>query len=66
MKHVFKVPDMSCQHCRMRIEKAIAASGKASVWTVDLAQKTVAVESAADKAELATVLANAGYPPAAE
>jgi copper chaperone len=50
MKHVFSVPDMSCNHCRMRIEKALDASGKAKAWTVDLPGKTVAVESDSDVA----------------
>jgi copper chaperone len=64
MKHVFSVPDMSCNHCRMRIEKALDASGKAKTWTVDLPGKTVAVESDSDVAVLAGILSEAGYPPA--
>ncbi len=64
MKHVFSVPDMSCSHCRMRIEKALDASGKAKAWTVDLPGKTVAVESDSDVAIVAGILTEAGYPPA--
>lgn len=64
MKHVYSVPDMSCNHCRMRIEKALDASGKAKSWTVDLPGKTVAVESESDSATVAGILAEAGYPPA--
>jgi len=65
MKYIFTVPDMSCDHCRMRIDKAVAASGKASAWTVDLKAKTVGVESAADRGTLAKILTDAGYPPSA-
>ncbi|OHD75854.1 MAG: hypothetical protein A3J97_14375 [Spirochaetes bacterium RIFOXYC1_FULL_54_7] len=64
MKHVFTVPDMSCNHCRTHIEKALDASGKAKAWTVDLTGKTVAVESDSDAAVLAGILSEAGYPPA--
>jgi copper chaperone len=63
MKYVFDVPDMSCDHCRMRIEKAFSASGIAKAWTVDLKSKTVAIESGASKDSLAAILKDAGYPP---
>jgi copper chaperone len=65
MKYVFSVPDLNCDHCRMRIDKAVAASGAASAWTVDIGAKTVGIESTADRAVLAKVLADAGYPPSA-
>ncbi len=65
MKYVFDVPDMSCDHCRMRIEKAVAASGKASALTVDLKAKTVGMESEADRGTLVKILSDAGYPPSA-
>jgi copper chaperone len=63
MKYTFTVPDMSCDHCRMRIDKAVAASGKATAWTVDLKTKTVGMESEADRGTLAKVLSDIGYPP---
>lgn len=65
MKYVYSVPDMSCEHCRMRIEKALSASGLATSWAVDLATKTVAVESASASESIAQVLSKAGYAPAA-
>lgn len=64
MKYEFSVPEMHCGHCQMRIEKALTASGKATSWKVDLGAKTVSVESAAPRADLAQVLVSAGYPPA--
>ncbi len=63
MKYVFDVPDMSCDHCRMRIEKSLSASGIAKAWTVDLKTQTVAVESGSDRTSLAAILTDAGYPP---
>ncbi len=65
MTHVFTVPDMSCDHCRMRIEKALAASGLVSSAKVDLAKKQVSIDSASGRAALAAILSDAGYPPAA-
>ena len=50
----------------MRIDKAVAASGAASAWTVDIKAKTVGMESTVDRAVLEKVLADAGYPPSAE
>jgi copper chaperone len=64
MRHTFTVPDMSCGHCKMRIEKALAASGLTAGVSVDLSSKTVAVDSDSDRASLAAVLSAAGYPPA--
>jgi copper chaperone len=65
MKYIFTVPDISCDHCRMHIDKAVAASGKASAWTVDLKTKTVGMESNADRETMARILSDAGYPPSA-
>jgi copper chaperone len=63
MKHLFKVPDMSCGHCKMHIEKALQAWGKADGWTVDLAAKTVAVESAESREIVARIIVDVGYTP---
>lgn len=64
MKHEFSIPDMHCGHCKMRIEKALESSGKASAWTVDVGAKTVSVDSGSARSELAGILSAAGYPPA--
>ncbi|MDH0864969.1 heavy-metal-associated domain-containing protein [Mitsuaria sp. GD03876] len=62
--HEFKLPDMSCGHCLAAVTTAVKeADGQADV-EVDLAQKTVKVESDLSREELAEVLAEAGYPPA--
>lgn len=41
-KKVLKVDGMSCNHCKMSIEKALKGIGAAA--TVDLGEKTVTVE----------------------
>jgi copper chaperone len=63
MKLVFKVEDMSCGHCKMRIEKALGTWGKASSFTVDLAAKRVEVETEAGAAEAGAIIEDAGYSP---
>ena len=43
-RYSFSVPDMSCDHCKMRISKALESAGLRE-FTVDLENKTVAVEA---------------------
>ena len=54
----FTVPDMTCGHCKAAVEAAIAEAGGRA--TVDLAQKTVAVEGL-DNARAAEAIRGAGY-----
>lgn len=63
MEYVFKVPDMSCGHCKMHIENALRDWGKASSWKVDLAAKTVAVASEEKGDAVARVISDVGYTP---
>ncbi|VDS09730.1 Heavy-metal-associated domain protein [Paracoccus haematequi] len=54
----FTVPDMTCGHCKAAIEAAIAQAGGRA--TVDLAQKTVAVDGL-DAGRAAQAIRDAGY-----
>lgn len=63
MKLVFKVEDMSCGHCKARIEKALGAWGKAESFRVDLEAKRVEVETGAPTAEASAIIEDAGYTP---
>ena len=55
---IFRVPDMSCGHCKTAIETAVRqAGGRASV---DLAAKTVAVEGL-EAAQAKAAIRDAGY-----
>jgi len=61
MKHTFKVPEMSCNHCKMRIEKTMDDSGKVSGVEVDLESKKVSLESDLSAEALIDLFDEAGY-----
>ncbi len=63
MKYTFKVPDMSCGHCKMHIENALKNSGQASSWSVDLDSKTVVVESDEPNSVIQRLIEDEGYHP---
>lgn len=58
----FSVPDMTCGHCVAAVTKSIKALDAAADVKVDLASKTVTVESAAPAPAVAKALEHAGYP----
>ena len=58
----FNVPDMSCGHCKMTIEKAVTAADGAADLEFDLDARTVTVDSTLDAAALAAILEKEGYP----
>ncbi len=62
--HEFKLPDMSCGHCRAAVTEAVKEVDAAAEVAVDLTEKTVRVESALSREQLAGALTEAGYPPA--
>ncbi len=58
----FKVEDMSCGHCASMITKTVKELDAKATIEVDLAGKTVRIESSEDRAVLAQALDEAGYP----
>jgi copper chaperone len=58
----FSVPDMSCEHCKMTVEKALAAVPDAGTVAVDLSARQVAVGGPAPVDALLAALDKAGYP----
>jgi len=56
------VPDMSCNHCKMTIEAALAAVPQTGTVTVDLATRKVSVSGTAPADQLLQALDKAGYP----
>ena len=66
MIHQLHVPDMSCDHCRLRIETALRKIPAVKRVVVKLSDKTVTVEAEADlkKAEILKTIAELGYHPA--
>ena len=66
MKYTFNVPDMSCNHCKMRIEKTMNDSGKVKSLNVDLQAKKVSLESDLAENDLIKLFDDAGYDASAE
>ena len=61
MKHTFNVPDMSCNHCKMRIEKTMSESGKVKDLNIDLQTKKVTLDSELSESDLVKLFDEAGY-----
>ena len=61
MKYIFSVPDMSCNHCKMRISGALKENG-VSGFDIDLAIKKVSVDTDKKPDEIIMILGAAGYP----
>ena len=58
-KFVFSVPDISCNHCKMRISKALEAAG-VKEFEVSVEEKRAPAE-AEDAASVKAVIEDAGY-----
>ena len=58
-KFVFSVPDISCNHCKMRISKALEAAG-VKEFDVSVEEKRVTAE-AQDAAAVQAIIEDAGY-----
>ncbi len=61
--HTVKVPDMTCQHCKMTITKALDQMPEVKLLSIDLNSKEVAFESAKDKSSVVKSIADAGFHP---
>jgi copper chaperone len=56
------VPDMSCNHCRMTVESALAGVPQAGAVTVDLTNRKVQIAGPAPAEALIQALDKVGYP----
>jgi copper chaperone len=56
------IPDMSCNHCKMAVEAAIASVPGAGMAQVDLASRTALVPDSAPLPDVFAALERAGYP----
>ncbi len=61
MRYKFNVPDMTCSHCRARIEGVLNDTGKVGNISTDLDMKTVELESDLPEEELIQLFDEAGY-----
>lgn len=60
----FRLPDMTCGHCASMVTQTLKLADPACQVGVDLAAKTVRVQSTEDRQTLAQALTEAGYTPA--
>ncbi|ABO50656.1 Heavy metal transport/detoxification protein [Desulforamulus reducens MI-1] len=58
---VLKVDGMSCNHCKMAVEKAAKAINGVENATVNLEQKEVVVTGSVPKEEIVKAIEEAGY-----
>ena len=56
------IPDMNCGHCKASVEKAIRTLDPAAKVAVDLATRTVTIETATPMAAVVAALDGAGFP----
>lgn len=63
MIHEFKVDDMTCDHCVSGITKLLRTFDPQAIVAIDLASRTIAIEGAADRADYAYVIRDAGCTP---
>lgn len=63
MKLILKVPDMNCQHCKMRIEKSLSNLKNVQNLKVDVERKLVEIEGNFSIAEAKNAIVAAGYTP---
>ena len=63
MKKEMIIEGMSCNHCKMRVEKALSELSGVDSVVVDLASKTASLELSTelDDAKLTEVVEDAGY-----
>ncbi|MCP5049743.1 MAG: hypothetical protein GY940_21420 [bacterium] len=61
--HTLKVPDMTCQHCKMKVTQSLEGLPGTGSISVDLDTKQVAVESPASRETILRQLKDAGYSP---
>lgn len=61
MKYRFKVKDMACNHCKMRIEKALNEAKDVKGFNVDLKNKIVEVDSELSESIIISIIDEVGY-----
>lgn len=57
----FSVPDMSCGHCKAKIEDALLDADAGAELGFDMEAREVEVDSVLDKGEIVAAIKEAGY-----
>lgn len=58
---ILKVEGMTCNHCKMRVEKALLGKNNVQSVKVNLAAKEAVVTGDAERADLVKAIEDAGY-----
>lgn len=61
----FSVPDMTCGHCKAKIEDAVLDADEGAVMEFDLEKREVEVDSTLDPDALEAAIKGAGFSPSA-
>jgi copper chaperone CopZ len=61
MARTYRVPGVTCDHCKMAIENELAGVAGVTSASVDVAAKQVAVEGDASEDDIRGAIAEAGY-----
>lgn len=60
-KTLLKIEDMTCEHCKVAVEKALLAVPGVIDATVDLMKKEAEIVGSANRGDLITAVEDAGY-----
>ena len=63
MRHVIKVPDISCRHCQMKISEALRGLAGIRSLVVDLEKKEVRLDSEWSRDQVLEKIREIGYHP---
>lgn len=58
---VLKIEGMTCNHCKMRVEKALQGLSGVESVSVDLASKEAVITGSAERPNLVKAVVDAGY-----
>jgi copper chaperone CopZ len=61
MTRVYRVPGISCDHCKTAIEGEVGKLAAVERVEVDIARRSVTVEGAADDEDVRAAIDEAGY-----
>ena len=62
MKHILKVADMGCNHCRIAIENRLKELAGVTEFSINLENQTVELETDLDLTFVLEVMDEIGYP----
>ncbi len=63
MKITIKVPDMTCDHCKMTIEKSLRELSEVQEVQVDLPKKIVKISGNTEVNQVINAIRSVGYTP---